>query len=128
MAKKILVVEDNEDARFILVMILRRAGYLTIEAASGDQATEKALDESPDLIIMDLGLPGMSGIAATKAIKANAKSARIPVVAYSAWSAAQFKEEALKAGMLDYFEKPMPAELMRANIARVLTPEDQHFR
>ena len=88
MAKKILVVEDNEDARFILVMILRRAGYLTIEAASGDQATEKALDESPDLIIMDLGLPGMSGIAATKAIKANAKSARIPVVAYSAWSAA----------------------------------------
>ena len=62
MAKKILVVEDIEDSRSILVVMLQRyCGYETMEAATGFEAVEKATADKPDLIVMDLGLPGMSG-------------------------------------------------------------------
>lgn len=70
MAKKILVVEDVDDSRSILVVILQRfCGYDTIEAATGKEAIQKALAEKPDLIVMDLGLPDMTGVDAAKTLK-----------------------------------------------------------
>ena len=97
MAKRILVVEDNEDSRFILIVILRSLGYETTEAETGTQGVEKALSEEPDLIVMDLGLPGISGIDAAREIKKNPSTAHIPIIAHSAWSPSQGKEEALKS-------------------------------
>ena len=125
MAKRILIVEDNVDSRFILDVILRSIGYETIEAASGTQGVEKALIGSPDLILMDLGLPGMSGIDAARVIKNNPIVARIPIIAHSAWSPSQWKEEALKAGMVEYLEKPTSRELMKATIEKFLLHEEK---
>ena len=125
MAKRILVVEDNEDSRFILVATLRCIGYETLEAETGTQGVEKALSEKPDLIVMDLGLPGMSGIDAARAVKENLTTAHIPIIAHTAWSASQWKEEALKVGMVDYLEKPVSRELMKATIEKFLLPQER---
>ena len=124
MANRILVVEDNEDSRFILVAILRCIGYETIEAETGTQGLEKALSEKPDLIVMDLGLPGMSGIDAARAVKENPTTAHIPIIAHTAWSPSQWKEEALKVGMVDYLEKPVSRELMKATIEKFILPQE----
>jgi len=120
MAKRILVVEDNEDSRFILVVILRSLGYETTEAETGTRGVEKALSEEPDLIVMDLGLPGISGIDAAKALKKNLITAHIPIIAHSAWTPSQCKEEVLKAGMVDYLEKPASRELIKATIEKFI--------
>jgi CheY-like chemotaxis protein len=120
MGKRILIVEDNEDSRLILVATLRSIGYETIEAESGTQGVEKALSEIPDLIVMDLGLPGMFGIDAARAVKQNLATAHIPIIAHTAWSRSQWKEKALKVGMAEYLEKPVPRALMRATIEKFI--------
>jgi two-component system cell cycle response regulator DivK len=120
MAKTILIVEDIEDSRFILATTLRSIGYETIEAETGTEGVEKAVAEKPHLILMDLGLPVMSGIDAAKALKKNLITAHIPIIAHSAWTSSQCKEEVLKAGMVDYLEKPAPRELIKATIEKFL--------
>ena len=123
MSKKILVVEDRDDSRTILVSILRRfCGYETIEAANGAEAIEKAVAEKPDLILMDLDLPDISGIDAAKAVKENPNTAHIPIVAQTAWSSRQWKGKVLRIGMVDYLEKPVSMELMKATIEKFILP------
>jgi len=121
MAKRILVVEDRDDSRTILIAILTRfCGYETIEAANGTEAVEKAVSEKPDLILMDLDLPDISGIDAAKAVKENPNTAHIPIIAQTAWSWRQWKGKVLKAGMVDYLEKPVSIDLMKATIERFI--------
>jgi two-component system, cell cycle response regulator DivK len=123
MSKRILVVEDRDDSRTILVSILRRfCGYETIEAANGAEAIEKAVAEKPDLILMDLDLPDISGIDAAKAVKENPNTAHIPIVAQTAWSSRQWKGKVLRIGMVDYLEKPVSMELMKATIEKFILP------
>ena len=120
MAKKILVVEDVDDSRSILVVMLQRyCGYETIEAATGVEAVEKATSDKPDLIVMDLGLPGMSGIDATKVLKANPSTANIPIVAHTAWSAAQWGDMTRNVGMVEFLEKPVPIKIMKQTIEKL---------
>lgn len=118
MAKKILVVEDNLDSRSILVTILRFMGYETIEAKDGSQAVEKGIAEQPDLIFMDIGLPGMTGIEAARALKENPASAGIPIVAHTAWDPAQWKDRALEVGMVEYLVKPVPTAILKATVEK----------
>jgi CheY-like chemotaxis protein len=126
MTKRILVVEDRDDSRAILVTILRRlCGYETIEAANGTEAIEKAASEEPDLILMDLDLPDISGIDAARAIKGNPKIAHIPIIAQTAWSSRQWKNKVLKIGMADYLEKPVSIELMKAIIEKYTGLSDE---
>ena len=123
MSKRILVVEDRDDLRTILVAILKRfCGYETIEAANGAEAIEKAKFEKPDLILMDLDLPDISGMDAAKAVKENPNTAHIPIVAQSAWRSRQWKGKVLRIGMVDYLEKPVSMELMKATIERFILP------
>jgi two-component system, cell cycle response regulator DivK len=123
MSKRILVVEDRDDSRTILVSILRRfCGYETIEAANGAEAIEKAVAEKPDLILMDLDLPDISGVDAAKAVKENPNTAHIPIVAQTAWSSRQWKGKVLRIGMVDYLEKPVSMELMKATIEKFILP------
>jgi CheY-like chemotaxis protein len=122
MAKTILIVEDVEDSRAILVLILQRyCGYQTIEAATGTQGIQKAIAEIPDLIVMDLGLPDIDGVDAARALKANPSTAHIPIIAHTAWSAAEWQEAALNAGMVKYLQKPVPKELMKETIERYIS-------
>lgn len=119
--KRVLVVDDSDESRSILGLILRRSlGYEMIEAATGNEAVRKAISEKPDLIIMDLGLPEISGVAATKVIKTNLDTAHIPIIAHTVWPADSCKEDALNVGMVDYLEKPVSMSLMKNTIEKFI--------
>src|SRR5215510_14437363 len=119
--KRILIVDDSDDSRYILCVTLDRSrGYETIEAANGSEAIKKAISEKPDLIIMDLGLPGISGVDATKVIKNNSTTAHIPIIAHTVWPADSCTEDALNAGMVDYLEKPVSMKLMKETIEKFI--------
>jgi CheY-like chemotaxis protein len=122
MAKKILVVEDGDDSRSILTIVLRSFGYESIEAANGGEALAKALSEKPDLILLDLGLPDISGIDVAKAMKENPATAHIPIIAYTAWTTSEWMEAAAKAGIADYLVKPFPMKLMKDRLEKFITP------
>src|SRR5262245_11119994 len=107
----------------ILVALLTRfCGYDTIEAANGAEAIEKAVFEKPDLILMDLDLPDISGMDAAKAVKENPNTAHIRIVAQSATSSRQWNGRVLRMGMVDYLEKPDSMALIRATIEKFILP------
>ena len=105
--RKVLVVEDDEDARFLMRLELERLGYLVLEAADGEQGVEIAVDERPDIILMDLTLPVMDGITATEQIRATDGLSGIPVIAVTAHQETDFREGAKTAGFNAYVTKPI---------------------
>lgn len=119
MPGKILVVEDHPDSREVLVFQLGHMNYEVFEAASGEEGIEKALTEGPDLIIMDLGIPGINGIEATVRLKENPKTAHIPVIALTAWGEG-YKHKASDAGMVEYLTKPTHLQVLKEVIERFL--------
>jgi CheY-like chemotaxis protein len=104
---KILVVEDNEDNRFLIVKILTREGHETVEAESGEEAVRLSSEVSPDLILMDVELKGMDGLSATTKIKADPATRHIPVVALTAYAMVGDRERAMAAGCDGYLSKPI---------------------
>ncbi len=104
---KILLVEDNEMNRDMLARRLRRRGYEVILALDGAEGVEKAKSESPNLILMDMGLPVIDGWAATQQIKATPETSHIPVIALTAHAMSGDREKALEAGCDDYETKPV---------------------
>jgi CheY-like chemotaxis protein len=109
-------VEDNDHFRKILASILRFSGYQVSEAATGSEAIDKARLVKPSLILLDLSLPDMSGIDAARAIKKNRLTTEIPIIACSAYSREQEMEDAFRAGIVDYLQKPIPTALIKAKI------------
>ena len=120
-AARILVVDDSDDVRSFLVLLLERSGgYETLEAGTGAEAVEKAISEKPDLILMDIKLPDISGFDATEAIKNNPGAAQIPIVAFSALFSVEWKQKALKAGMVAYLQKPIKLQLLMETIQKFI--------
>ena len=112
--RTILVVDDFDDTRWLLRTWLERKGYRVIEAENGNEAFDEAQSQSPDLIIMDLEMPELDGLAATRKIRNVEKLAGVPIVAVSAYGAAQFRGLALEAGCDEYVSTPFePEELER---------------
>ena len=103
----VLVVEDFEDNRFMMRRLLEMSGYSVVEAVNGNQAVELATSTRPDIILMDLSLPQLDGLAATRRIRAQENSRRVPIVAVSAHDSADFHAEALAAGCNEYVTKPI---------------------
>lgn len=103
----VLVVEDFEDNRFMMRRLLEMSGYQVIEAVNGKQAVEKAVSEHPDVILMDLSLPLLDGLAATREIRKEKALGRVPIIAVSAHDSADFHAEALAAGCNEYVTKPI---------------------
>ena len=95
---KVLVVEDNHDWRDLLGLMIKRAGYEVFEATTGLDAVDQASSVHPDLILMDLGLPGMSGDEAIGCLKTDPATRDIPVVVQTAWNAGTHTNNALEAG------------------------------
>jgi two-component system, cell cycle response regulator DivK len=122
MAKSVLIIEDNEHVREIFVSMLRSAGYEMLDAGTGTQGIEKALSAKPNLILLDLDLPDMTGMDTAKAIRKNSTTAHIPIIACSAWSGREWREEALRAGMVEYLQKPIPSELVKAKVSEFILP------
>src|SRR6266446_10653734 len=112
--RTILVVDDFDDTRWLLRTWLERKGFRVVEAENGFEAVDEAQSESPDLIIMDLEMPELDGLAATRKIRNVAKLTGVPIVAVSAYGAEQFRGPALEAGCDEYVSTPFePAELER---------------
>lgn len=103
----ILVVEDNDDNRALVVKVLGRQGHAVREAVSAEQALEIAAADPPDLILMDLNLTGMTGFEAAGRIKADPHLRHIPVVALTAYAMVGDRERALAAGCDGYISKPV---------------------
>jgi len=104
---KVLLVEDNEMNRDMLSRRLERRGFLVVVAVDGEEGVAKARTELPDIVLMDLSLPRMNGWEATRAIKADASTARTPVIALTAHSMPGDREKAMEAGCDDYDVKPV---------------------
>lgn len=115
-----LLVEDFEDSRFMMRRLLEMAGYSVVEATDGEQAVRLALEERPKLILMDLSLPKMDGLAATRRIRSHKASANIPIVAVSAHDSPQSRDEALAAGCDEYVTKPIDFEQLNSVVTRLL--------
>ncbi len=105
--KLFLVVEDFEDSRFMMRRLLEMAGYSVVEASDGEQAVQMAVESRPALILMDLSLPKLDGLAATRQIRQKRGFKRIPIVAVSAHDSPQSRTEALEAGCNEYVTKPI---------------------
>src|SRR5215210_560006 len=115
----VLVVEDFEDNRFMMRRLLEMSGYRVIEAVNGNQAVEAAARERPDIILMDLSLPQLDGLAATRRIRERQGARRVPIVAVSAHDSADFHAEALAAGCDEYVTKPMDFDQLVQLLSRM---------
>ncbi len=113
MSKLILVVEDQEDNRRIMRDLLASAGYPVIEAVTGEEGVAAAETHGPDLILMDIQLPGLDGYEATRQIKANPDLRHIPIIAVTSYALSGDDVKAFEAGCDDYVSKPFsPRELL----------------
>ena len=105
--RTVLIVEDSEDARYFMRLELEQLGYRIVEAENGEKAVEVAVRERPDIILMDLSLPIMNGIAATEKIRASDGLATVPVIAVTAHQETDFRADAKAAGFDAYVTKPI---------------------
>jgi response regulator RpfG family c-di-GMP phosphodiesterase len=115
----ILVVEDDAELRFILAVHLRAAGFEVIEATEGQQALDVVAGRPIDLIIMDIGLPGMDGVAATRRLMIDPKTAAIPVIILTARSGSGDVVRGLEAGAQEYLFKPFDVAELLARVRTV---------
>jgi CheY-like chemotaxis protein len=120
---RILLVEDNEMNRDMLSRRLIRNGYEVSIAIDGQQGADMAVSERPDLILMDMSLPVIDGWEATRRIKANDATRRIPVIALTAHAMAGDREKAMEVGCEDYDTKPVEISRLLGKIAALLAPK-----
>jgi CheY-like chemotaxis protein len=120
---KVLLVEDNDFNRDMLSRRLKRRGYEIIDAADGEQAVRLAGEHVPDLILMDINLPGMDGWEATRRIKAKQETASIPIIALTAHAMSGDRERTMEAGCDEYETKPVNFDGLLAKMQNLLNAE-----
>jgi CheY-like chemotaxis protein len=116
----VLLVEDTEDNRFMMRRLLEMSGYRVVEAMNGEEAVRIAQTESPHLILMDLSLPVIDGLAATRLIRKLPSFESTPIIAVSAHDTSEFQCEAIEAGCKSYVTKPIDFNELEELIARLL--------
>jgi two-component system, cell cycle response regulator DivK len=122
MSKRILVIEDQEDNRRILRDLLTSADFEVIEAVDGEAGLAAAATHRPDLVLMDIQLPGLDGYEATRRIKADAALRAIPVIAVTSYGLAGDADKALAAGCNAYISKPYSPRQLLAKVREYLSP------
>ena len=115
--KKILVVDDSPTERHVLVEMLTSAGYTVITAESGEEGIDKAKAELPDLVLMDVVMPGLNGFQATRTLTRDEETRHIPVIVCTSKSQETDKIWGLRQGAHDYMVKPINGEELLAKIA-----------
>ena len=120
MSQRILIVEDQEDNRKILRDLLSSAGYEPIEAVTGEEGVTLAETHQPDLILMDIQLPGLDGYEATRRIKANAALQHTPIIAVTSYALSGDDVKAREAGCDGYVTKPFSPRALLAKVREYL--------
>ena len=118
MSEKILIVEDEENLRFVVAETLKRSGYEVEEAGSAEEGLDKIERQSPDLVIMDIRLPGISGLEAMGRVKAI--DPNLPILVVTAFGSKEVALEAVKKGAYDFFTKPFHVDALRRAVRRAL--------
>lgn len=121
-----LVVEDFEDSRFMMRRLLEMAGYNVVEATDGQQAVELAKARHPSVILMDLSLPKLDGLSATREIRKHQEFNDVPIVAVSAHDGPESRSEALAAGCNEYMTKPIDWDQLNELVARYLSGQSHN--
>jgi CheY-like chemotaxis protein len=116
----ILIADDRPSSRELLRLVLERAGYEVVDAEDGQQALERARSESPDLILLDLQMPGLDGYAVLAALRSEKRFKNLPVLALTASAMRGDRERIMEAGFTDYLAKPAGPEVLRETVARML--------
>jgi len=114
--KKILVVDDNQDSRELVVKVLKNKGYEMVEAADGEEAIEKAIAERPNLILLDISIPKLNGYEVTQKLKSMEEFKNIPIVALTAHAMKGDRMKALEAGCEGYITKPINVRELPAQV------------
>ena len=117
---RILVIEDNEQNIYLMDFLLRNSGFEVIQAMDGPTGIAKARETSPDLILLDIQLPGMDGYAVAASLRSDPALVGTPIVAVTSYAMVGDKEKALDAGCTGYIEKPINPDTFIAEISRFL--------
>jgi CheY-like chemotaxis protein len=119
----ILVVDDNEAGRLLVTTVLQLEGFEVDSAGSSAEVLERLRERTPNLILMDVQLPGQDGLAFTRQLKADPATAAIPIVALTAYAMAGDREHALAAGCIGYITKPIDTRNFGSQVWRLLSGE-----
>jgi two-component system, cell cycle response regulator DivK len=120
MNARILLVEDNEQNRYVATFLLEAAGHRVIHSPNGRVALDLALAHRPDLVLMDIQMPEMDGYEAAARMLATASLADVPIIAVTSYAMAGDRERALKLGFSGYLEKPVNPDTFVADVNRFL--------
>jgi len=120
---KILYIEDHPAQSDIMKQMLEFSGYTVVLAMNGEEGIEKAREAQPDIILMDLRMPGMGGIEAIKQLKQDPLVAEIPVVVLSAWTSQRNREDAEAAGAAKFLAKPVDTKRLIEEINGLFGPD-----
>ena len=120
--KTVLIVEDNEDNRLIYSQYLAHGGFRVLEATNGVEGIDVARRERPDIVLMDISMPVMDGLTATRMLKADEDLRSIPVIALTAHAMAADEAMAREAGCDGYISKPVMPRDVRAEVERWIGP------
>ena len=119
----ILVVDDNEAGQLLVTVVLELAGFQVDQAGSAQEVMERLHERAPDLILMDVQLPGQDGLALTRQLKADPATAAIHIVALSAYAMAGDRDQALAAGCNGYITKPIDTRTLGDQVREFLAAE-----
>lgn len=117
---RVLVVEDNDVNMKLIKLVLKRYGHEAIEAVTGKEGVEKAESEKPDLILMDILLPDMDGLEATRRIRKLPSMKTAPIIAITSYAMAGDREKIMEAGCNGYFEKPINPLTIMGDIDKII--------
>jgi len=116
----ILVIEDYPDTRYLLSALLRSRGYMVVEAGDGKEGVRQANRVNPDLILMDLALPELDGVEATRQLRQRQMLSQTPIFAISAFATSDVTRDALEAGCTEVFPKPLDIEPFLGRVRNAL--------
>ncbi|HVT45014.1 MAG TPA: response regulator [Thermoanaerobaculia bacterium] len=120
MMRKILVVEDNEMNMQLVEYLLEEGGFAILKATSGEEALRVASDETPDLILMDIHLPGMDGLTVVREMKVDERTRTIPILALTAHAMRGDRDRFLDAGCDGYISKPIDVKTFISSLEKFL--------
>jgi len=117
---RILIIEDNEQHLYLVTFILEKSGHTVIPARTGEEGIRAAQTENPDMVLLDVQLPGMDGYAVARRLKEHPAMADVPIVAVTSYAMVGDRERVLDAGCIGYMEKPINPETFMDEVSGFL--------